>query len=419
MILINGQLRPDNEQNVIIDGLYPILCQTLSEQKPPKAETVIAACDRLAARVLGGEFDDVVLPLLASFDITYERFAQMAALFTRDGLEAKCRAELPPDEERFEGLVRRRVPLGVLLHIAAGNVDGLPAYSVVEGLLAGNINLLKLPAGDSGISIRLLSELVWEEPSLAPYIYVFDVPSTETVTLTKLAAFSDAVVVWGGDTAVKAARSIADVTTKIIPWGHKLSFAYVTASAIDKELEALAAHICQTEQVLCSSCQGIFLDAESEEMLQTFGKRFFEILRRVSGERKPADYGMRAKNAIQLYNEALEKHRTGNTVLSGDGVSVIVSGDSELALSYMFRSVWVKRLSREHIVSGLKHHKNHLQTVAILCGEEERNSLLDAFLAVGVTRITGAGDMSDMRSGESHDGVLPLREYSRLVDIFQ
>jgi len=419
MILINGQLRPDNEQNVIIDGLYPILCQTLSEQKPPKAETVIAACDRLAARVLGGEFDDVVLPLLASFDITYERFAQMAALFTRDGLEAKCRAELPPDEERFEGLVRRRVPLGVLLHIAAGNVDGLPAYSVVEGLLAGNINLLKLPAGDSGISIRLLSELVWEEPSLAPYIYVFDVPSTETVTLTKLAAFSDAVVVWGGDTAVKAARSIADVTTKIIPWGHKLSFAYVTASAIDKELEALAAHICQTEQVLCSSCQGIFLDAESEEMLQTFGKRFFEILRRVSGEQKPADYGMRAKNAIQLYNEALEKHRTGNTVLTGGGVSVIVSPDPDLTLSYMFRSVWIKSLPRDEILHRLKRHKNHLQTVGLLCGESEREPLIERFLAVGVTRITRAGDMSDMRACESHDGVMALREYSRLVDIFQ
>ena len=42
-------------------------------------------------------------------------------------------------------------PLGVLLHIAAGNAEGLPFFSVVEGLLAGNINILKLPGMDDGV----------------------------------------------------------------------------------------------------------------------------------------------------------------------------------------------------------------------------------------------------------------------------
>ena len=66
--------------------------------------------------------------------------------------------------DRQEGV--RRYPLGVLLHVGAGNMEGLPAYSAVEGLLAGNINLLKLPENDNGISSFLLRRLAAIEPRL-------------------------------------------------------------------------------------------------------------------------------------------------------------------------------------------------------------------------------------------------------------
>ena len=49
------------------------------------------------------------------------------------------------------------VPLGTLFHVTAGNVDGLPAFSAVEGLLTGNINLVKLPSGDQGLSLAVFS----------------------------------------------------------------------------------------------------------------------------------------------------------------------------------------------------------------------------------------------------------------------
>ena len=51
--------------------------------------------------------------------------------------------------DRLAGVLAR--PLGVLLHIAAGNADGLPAFSVAEGLATGNINILKLPQADNGL----------------------------------------------------------------------------------------------------------------------------------------------------------------------------------------------------------------------------------------------------------------------------
>ena len=50
--------------------------------------------------------------------------------------------------------------------------------------------------------------------------------------------------------------------TKLIEWGHKTSFAYITEKGMREELlVGLAKHMLQTRQALCSSCQLIFLDA--------------------------------------------------------------------------------------------------------------------------------------------------------------
>lgn len=418
MLLIHGEMIESNIENKYLDGLYEECLATLGRANLLTTDKVITACDTLYHKVMAGEFDELILPLLQMSDISYERFQTMARLFSREELEYKCRVELGKRYEDLKPLKceikRKYYPLGILFHIAAGNVDGLPAYSVVEGLLTGNINILKLPAGDNGVSVRLLWELIQVEPILKDYIYVFDVPSTDVDTLKKFAEIADGIVVWGGDEAVQAARKLVDVTTKIIAWGHKLSFAYVMPDVSDKELYKLALHICQTNQVLCSSCQGIFVDTEDRAVVEELAKRFFMLLKEANNECGKADMGMRGRNTIRLYKDMLEP-QDGRRIWNEDGVSVIVKTDSELELSYLFRSVWVKALPREQIVVVLKKHKNHLQTCGLLCEKSEREVLADTLARAGVVRITD-GDMSRTVAGEAHDGTYPLREYSRVVE---
>ncbi|MBQ3379711.1 MAG: acyl-CoA reductase [Clostridia bacterium] len=417
MILYKGKLYENSRQEELIASLRADLYAPLNRGETLKSRTVINACDSLVRRVKEGEFDSVVKPFLDFFNISEAQFDAMCELFTKEGLTKKCAVELCDDEKVIDGkIIRKRYPLGALLHIAAGNVDALPAYSVVEGLLSGNINILKLPMGDSGLSVLLLYELIKTEPLLSEYIYVFDVPSTDTASLKALADLCDGVVVWGGDAAVKAARSLADVNTKIIAWGHKLSFAYAEPDASDSELYLLAKSICDTNQLLCSSCQGIFIDTTSKEAQNEFARRFFRILKEANEKSRPQDYGMRAKNAINLYNERLERHITGTEVLSENGISVMICEDSELALSYLYRNVWIKRLPLDKLYS-LKKHKNYLQTAAVLTQDKEKRKEISNMLAlVGVVRITSAGNMSRTVCGEAHDGVYPLREYSRIVE---
>ncbi len=307
MILSHGKIFDDSQQSKIIAELKDELYKPIIEGRTLEADTVISACDILAKKVLAGTFDAIISPYLETLSIDKNEFVAMVGMFLRGSLEYKCSIEFCDDEKNINGtFTRKRYPLGILLHIASGNVDVLPAYSVIEGLLAGNINILKLPAGDSGLSVKLLSELIAIEPSLADYIYVFDVPSTELDTLKLLADYSDAVVVWGGDAAVSATRQFASASTKVISWGHKLSFAYADINATDNQFFDLAKHICTTNQLLCSSCQGIYVDTESKDEQVEFAKRFFSVLKEVNTELGYADFGMRAKNAISIYNERLE-----------------------------------------------------------------------------------------------------------------
>ena len=422
MILYRGELCEDRELPRLLERLEADCLETIAGQSIDR-ETVVAACDALARRAEAGDYDSVLQPFLAAFSIDPARFREALFLFKREALSYKLAVELGPEDlpdltpPGRAPIRRRRMPLGVLFHMAAGNVDGLPAYSVVEGLLAGNVNILKLPAQDRGASLLLLRELVRLEPRLRDFVYVFDVPSTDLQSLERFAKIADAVVVWGGDEAVRAARTLAGPDTALICWGHKLSFAYAVPPVSDGDLEALADHICATGQLLCSSCQGIFLDTGDMGEVHALAERFFPILQAAARRHPPADPALRARATLELYARELEADSGGQRIYRGGGVSVTAAPDSRLELGLLAGNCWVKPLPRDQIVPRLKPRKGCLQTAGLLCPEGEREALSALLARAGVVRVTGPGDMSRTVPGEAHDGTYPLAAYTRIVEV--
>lgn len=426
MILYEGQLLPDKELDVVLESLWDMCLHTVIHRENIW-EKVIFACKGIAEKLKTGAYDIIIEQLLEKGVVTPNQIHEVAALFEEENLRLKYETELgrykvEVESDKSGRRLKRIEPLGILFHIAAGNAQGLPFYSVLEGMLAGNVNILKLPSMDDGISIMLLHEMIKEEPALAPYVCVLDVSSTNLDVMKKLADMADGIIVWGGDESIRAIRSYAEPNTHIISWGHKLSFAYVTKESLcdehmERKLEQLAEHMCETKQSLCSSCQGIYVDTDERKVLESVGETYFRILQDVSRRYKPESIGVRGKNSIALYNMELENQNGEKRIWKENGVSVIVSDESELELSHMFRNCWVKPLPREKIVYCLKSKKGYLQTVGLLCKEEERSKLSAEFIKAGVTRITRIGDMSATVAGEAHDGEYPLRRYCKIVEI--
>jgi hypothetical protein len=264
------------------------------------------------------------------------------------------------------------------------------------------------------MSIRLLQELIKESPILKDYIYVFDVPSTEVETIKQLANLADATIVWGGDMAQKAARTFVDIHSSIISWGHKISFTYVDKNVTDEELKALCESICVTNQLFCSSSQGIYVNTDDVNELKALAERILPLFAETSKRMGTLPLTMKAKNSLLIYNEKLEGN--ADKVFTKDGVSIIVKEDNKLELSFLFQNIWIKPLKKEDIIKVLKPNKNLLQTVSInklIEGKKEISSLL---AKAGATRITALGDNSRMLAGESHDGEYALRRYIRVVE---
>ncbi len=418
MIFAHGQLLPDAQLSDLLSRLESEI-NAVRAQPPLSPEVVISAVDALGRRLGRGEFDALAARYLpAGTDI-----GALLPLLRRETLEAKLAAELGPrpfSPVSHGAVTAQRYPLGTLLHIAPGNMPGLPVYSVVEGLLTGNVNLLKPPRSDKGLSLAALKLLTDQAPALAPYIYVFDLPSSDSASLRTLAALADGMVTWGGDSAIAAARALAGPGCKLIEWGHRLGFAYISGCEdASAEFSALAEHIITTGQRLCSSCQTIFLDSDDPAQAQAFCRTFLPYLEKAAAARPGLAPGAQA--TLSGHTARLERMMTGTASgelhFPGKGCSVTFRDDRELELSPMEGNVFVTLLPQRELLPTLRRQKDHLQTAGLICSPEKREALTALLARSGVTRVTRAGTLSDAFPGQAHDGEYPLARYTRVVDI--
>ncbi|MFL0246096.1 acyl-CoA reductase [Candidatus Clostridium stratigraminis] len=312
-------------------------------------------------------------------------------------------------------------PLGVIMHIGAGNALGISAFSVIEGLMTGNINILKLPDNEGGISSKILLRLAEIEPRLKPYIYVLDVSSRNQEVINRLVEIVNAVVVWGTDEAITAIRHLSPPYLPIIEWGHRLSFAYFTKHGHDeKDLQGLARDICQTDQLYCSSPQCVFYETDKVKEIDEFADRLSQSIKSVGTKYPAATRQIDVQAQITLTHELIkteeilkEKRLITN---SEKDYGIMIDYKAELKASPLFRNIWVMPIRRKELLSMLRLHKGYLQTVGLSCSNDELDELSNIFYAAGVTRLTSCGYMSVNYSGEPHDGVLALQRYVKRVN---
>lgn len=421
MNLISGKVMGDEDSRQELERLNALILEA-REKTPLSIASVIHACDTLSQSINEDEHLELLLNLGLSAEKARRELRLVKQMTSKEYLANRIKIEfgsplgefLPYGENK--NVRQEWKPLGVLLHIAAGNVDALPVFSVIEGLLTGNINILKLPGNDDGLSITILQQLIAIEPVLAPYVFVFDYPSQDVAAMKTMAAAADAIVVWGGDAAVSAVRSMANPDTRIIEWGHKISFAYISGNASDSDLEGIAFNICDTNQLLCNSCQGLFVDTDKYDEVLKLAERFSEILESMAKKiPSSGDSYLSAQKTLELYTERLESAQEQKKVFRTDNCSLTAYNDMELAPSYMYRNCWVRPLPKHKILKELGAYKNHLQTAALVCDEEDKANIEELLAKTGLVRITSGERMSQGYCGLPHDGEYSLRRYMKIV----
>ncbi len=402
-------------------------------ERPLPTDVVLGACAAVAADLAdpGSALHTRLAAHLPAAEAG-STLAELAGALTRQALERKLRRELgglrPERLTRPDGretVFESWAPVGLLVHIAPGNAAAVAPLSVVEGLLAGNVNVLKTSGSDTALALDLLAALAAADPSglIAERVIALRFPSARRDWLEALCGQADAIAVWGGEEAEGAVRELAPPGCRVVAWGHRISFAYLTRAAAGEDglLDALAEDVCRFEQQACSSPQVVYLDTEDTEEVFAFAGRFAERLAKVSGARpapRPGPAELAEITTVQQLAR-LEQHLGLTRVFTADDGSWRVLADTRpaLAASPLHRSVWVKPLPRHRITGTLRPMRRYLQTAAVGGGRADVAALSRALFAAGVTRVTPVGSMLEGYEGEPHDGVYALQRYSRRVSV--
>lgn len=98
---------------------------------------------------------------------------------------------------------------GVAFHITPSNIPVNFAYSMITGLLTGNINILKIPSKEFAqvaLLIKAINQTLAKYPNLKRYIFLLSFAHDQDVS-SYFSSICDLRIIWGGDQTVNLFRS--------------------------------------------------------------------------------------------------------------------------------------------------------------------------------------------------------------------
>lgn len=412
-------------------------------------DAIIEVIDRAVARLL-----DLHDPVRREADALLHIVTGFDAEMVRLGLTAYLQTFRAPQLQRFVaqdfanpkvldgfqpalkgGAVRAFGP-ALLAHVWAGNVPGLPLWSLACGLLVKAGNIGKLPSAEpvfATLFARLLSEV---HPSLADCLAVVWWKGGQPGPAATLYRASDIVLAYGGNAALREVREQVPATTRFIGYGHKLGLTLVGRAALDRQrgpalARRAALDIVRWEQQGCYSSHAVYVERGAALSPRDFAQHLAAELSNL-GHRYPRRALMLEEaEAVAAWRRAAEWRALVITDGSGAGDELLGDEAASWAVAYSERPqplaptagqrcVQVSAVDAlDDVLPMLAPHAPFLQTVGLATSPAELYRLGEALGRVGVTRIAPLGGMTQPEAGWHHDGRFNLADLVRMVEIEQ
>ena len=317
-------------------------------------------------------------------------------------------------------------PLGTLVHVTPNNSPLLGVLSVLEGLLSGNVNILKLARKDSAFAALFFEEMCKLDTTetIKNYIFVAKISSKEKDYLKSVLGLANVISAWGGEESVQSIRELSPRGARIVEWGHKISFSFITKlKSNDVEVyKNLAYEICLNEQMACSSPQCVFIEEANFDNLKACAELLSQALNLVSPTIKRIIPGAQEFAELMVTKEQVRlKSILGESELlesKNQDWRIYIENTPTLNPSPLYRTIWLKPMPRSKMIDHLRPLKTYLQTAGIACDSFEVEELARDLFMSGVQRIRSIGEMTDSYIGEPHDGVYALERYCQRINYY-
>ena len=403
---------------------------------------IIAIIDTAIARLLDRndpyrQKAERLLPLITGYD------AEMVRLGLTQYLKTFRRAELhkfvaedfanPGILDDFQpmpkgGFAKAMGP-DLLVHIWAGNVPGLPLWSLISGLLVKAGTIGKVPSAEplfAGWFAALLAEI---DPKLADCLAIVWWKGGDEARETALLNQADVVLAYGGNDSLSEIRARTPITTRCLLYGHKVSFGMVSRAALDTSKAWSVAHqaaydVIRYDQQGCYSPQIFFVERGGKVSPREFSKYVANEL--ACFERKFPRRALSMEEAGRVaawrHGEEMKSSSQAGRDIMGDAAgawtTIYVEEPEDLAPSGLNRTIKIVAIDDlAEAAPRIAPYKAYLQTVGIASSPEELYQLAEALGAVGVTRICALGQMTAPEAGWHHDGRFNLLDLVTLTEI--
>ena len=331
-------------------------------------------------------------------------------------------------EPRAKGGLSMAVGPQVLMHVWAGNVPGLPLWSLVAGLLVKAGNVCKLPSAEPLVASLFAHLIAREAPELADGLAVVWWPGGDTARESAVFSQADALMAYGDNPTLTALRAQVPITTRFLPFGHKLSFGMVSAEGLDArrvhEVARLAAlDVARFEQQGCYSPQVFYVARGGRSSPLDFAHHLQQQLRALSQQHPRRELSLSERQALANWRSAQE-----TAAMAGQGVVMLGDASDPFGVAYsealsfspsaLNRTVLVVAVDDLSQVPALiAPHRDLLQTVGLATAPQELMVLSKALALSGVTRICAIGSMTLPEAAWHHDGRFNLADLVQMVDI--
>jgi hypothetical protein len=430
-------------------GLITEACQTLRRNRDQYLESrttqsIIHILDRLGKEWLSDDFSfrrEVldVGPALTGFSrpVLAAGLDQFFKQLTTDNLEALLRQELghthrldefhldePHGGERRSALARG--PL-LLAHIAPGNIPNPILSEMVFGLLTRSAQFIKCPSNGAFIP-RLFAHSLYEaDHKIGSCIEVAEWKGGTDALESALFAEADCVVATGSDEMLDAIAKKIPRKARLVGYGTRVSFGYVTRDALEKDAEAIvknaAADITAWNQRGCLSPHVIYVEDGGAVNAEAFAAL---LAGRLDAAEKTLPRGpLNAAEAAAIsvrrsFYEVRAAHSLETKMwASADSTAwtVILENDPRFQVSCANRFIYIKSVADlTHALQGADPVSDKISTVGLACAAAQTHEMVKHLARWGARRICPLGQMQNPPLSWRHDGRPPLADLITWTD---
>lgn len=429
---------PHLNSEQIADLASHVARQSKNQLKSLPLDQIVDAIDRTIARLLDRNDPyrrkmDELLPIVTGYapEIVALGLTGYLKTFRKPQLKRFLAEDFanPSILDQFQPLMKggcgRAFSPDLSAHIWAGNVPGLPIWSLISSLLVKSGTIGKVSTAEplfAGWFAQLLAEV---EPALADCLAVIWWQGGDVEREAALVKQADLILGYGSNESLQSIHQRVPVNKRFLAYGHKVSFSMVATEALTsnkaKPTARLAAYdIARYDQQGCYSPQMIFVEQDGNVSPERFAHYLSQELSAFETKYPRRELGIEEAGSLATWRSNEELTSSGTIFGEETGLWTVSyqQDDQRFLPSSLNRTIRVIGVnSLKDVPNIVAPFKSLLQTVGIASNPERLYELASILGAVGVTRICALGDMTSPEAGWHHDGRFNLLDLVTITEI--